>query len=125
LSSNEVVLAGILAEDSAGVWLVTNGYAASFAAPKARTNTAVSVGGLTLSGSAAANYTLAQREGLTASIRPRPLTITAAANTKTYDGTTGAAAIPVLTAGALQGNDIGNVFEAYENKDVGGNKTLT
>jgi hypothetical protein len=54
------VLAGIVAADSAAVSLVTNGYIAGFATAKIGNNIAVSVSGLMLTGSAAANYTLAQ-----------------------------------------------------------------
>ena len=57
-------------------------------------------------------------------IAPAPLTITAAANTKTYDGTTNAAAVPTVTG--LQGFDtVTGLTETYDTKNVGTGKTLT
>jgi hypothetical protein len=51
----------------------------------------VTVGGLTLTGASATNYTLTQPAGLTANITAVGVTITSGitANNKTYDGTTG------------------------------------
>ena len=56
-------------------------------------------------------------------INPAPLTITATANTKTYDGTTSAAAIPTVTG--LQGFDtVTALAETYDTKNAGTGKTL-
>ena len=52
----------------------------------------------------ATNYTVIQPTG-TASIYPTNLTVTAAANTKTYDGDTSATATPTITAGSIQSGD--------------------
>ena len=57
-------------------------------------------------------------------IAPAALTITAAANTKTYDGTTNAAAVPTVTG--LQGFDtVTGLAEAYATRNVGTGKALT
>jgi hypothetical protein len=57
-------------------------------------------------------------------IAPAALTITAAANTKTYDGTTNAAAVPTVTG--LKGFDtVTGLAEAYANRNVGTGKALT
>ena len=69
ITSNNVVLAGVLAGDAANVALSTNGYAAVFASASVGTNKVVTVSGLALSGSAAGNYTVAQPT-LTANIVP-------------------------------------------------------
>src|SRR5205085_9265123 len=53
------------------------------------------------------------------------LTVTAAANSKTYDGTTSAAATPTVTSGTVQTGDTANFTESYDNKNVGTSKTLT
>jgi hypothetical protein len=66
LSSNNVVLSGVVAGDI--VSLKTNGYAANFASAGVGNGIAVTVSGLTLSGAGAANYTLAQPTGLMANI---------------------------------------------------------
>src|SRR5205823_3711857 len=58
-------------------------------------------------------------------INQRALTVTAAANTKTYDATTSAAATPTITSGAVQGSDTANFSETYDTKNVGTTKTLT
>ena len=125
LSSNAVALAGVVPADAANVWLVTNGYTASFTTPRLGNNIVVVVGNLTLGGSAAANYVLTQPAGLTASIGPRPLTVMAMPNNKIYDGSTSSAATPTISSGALLGGDIANFSENYDNKNVGTGKTLT
>ena len=57
-------------------------------------------------------------------ITPATLTITAASNTKTYDGTVTATALP--TVSGLQGSDsITGLTEAYADKNAGTGKTLS
>jgi hypothetical protein len=68
ISSNSVVLAGVLAGDAANVWLSTNGYAASFVNTNVGTNIDVIVSGLTLTGNASGDYLLDQPTNLTANI---------------------------------------------------------
>ena len=51
--------------------------------------------------------------------------MTAATNTKIYDGTTSAAATPTITSGTLQGTDNAAFTEVYDTKNVGTGKTLT
>ncbi len=58
-------------------------------------------------------------------ITARPITVTAAANTKTYDGTTSAAATPTVTSGTLVGGDTPDFTEAYSGKNAGTGLTLT
>jgi hypothetical protein len=53
------------------------------------------------------------------------LTITAAANSKIYDGTTASAAIPTITSGTLQGSDTASFTQTYDTKNVGTSKTMT
>src|ERR1019366_5215171 len=55
---------------------------------------------------------------------PIAITVTAAANTKTYDGTTSAAATPTHT-GTLASGDSFSPTESYNSKDVGTSVTLT
>ena len=70
--------------------LSTNGYVANFGNTGVGTNKPVTVSGLTLTGSAATNYTLTQPAGLTANISSGGVTISSgiSANNKVYDGTT-------------------------------------
>ena len=73
LSSNNVVLVGVINEDS--VNLVTNGYVANFVTANVGTDIPVTISGLTLSGASAGNYTLTQPTGLAADITGKILTI--------------------------------------------------
>ena len=111
LGSNNVVLDGVLPADAANVRLSTNGYTAAFASAGTNNNITVSVSGLTLTGSAATNYTLTQ-PSLLASISPAPVTISSgiSATNKPYDGTTTATITSnsVVLSGVLAG-DVGNV----------------
>jgi len=90
ISSNNAVLNGVLAGDVANVRLSTNGYSATFASAGVASGIGVTVGGLTLTGAVATNYTLTQPAGLTANITAAGVTITSgmSANNKVYDGTT-------------------------------------
>src|SRR4029079_17973398 len=57
-------------------------------------------------------------------ITKRPITVTAAANSRVYNGTTAAAATPSITSGALVPGDTANFSESYANKNVGTGKVL-
>jgi phosphotransferase system HPr-like phosphotransfer protein len=82
ISSNNVVLLGVVNGDSVG--LSTNGYTASFATPNVGTAIPVTLSGLTLTGASAADYTLAPLGGLTANIMPATLTVSADNYSRTY-----------------------------------------
>ena len=47
------------------------------------------------------------------------LTITAVANTKVYDGTTTATALPMITSGSLAVGDTPDFTETYSTRNVG------
>ena len=93
LNTSNVVLIGVLAVDTNNVQLLTNGYVANFASANVGTGIGVTVSGLTLTGSAAGNYTLSQPSGLSASITPAMLTVSAVNQNMTYG-----LSIPPLTA---------------------------
>ena len=101
---------------------------ASFADYNAGTGKSVTITGIYLgnglNGGIASNYTLANSVTAAGNITPRSIVITAVANTKTYDGTTTALAIPVISAGSLVTGDTGVLSESYATKDAGSNKTL-
>ena len=59
------------------------------------------------------------------SITKLPITLTASANTKVYDGTISATATPTITLGSLAIGDVGVYSETYDTKSQGTNKTLT
>jgi uncharacterized repeat protein (TIGR03803 family) len=86
----------------------------------------VTVTGLALLGVSAGNYKLSNHSasGPVGTITPTNITVTATANTKTYDGTTSAAA-PAITSGGVQTGDAANFIETYSAKIVGTGITVT
>ena len=97
---------------------------ASFTSKNVGTDNTVNVSGISISGPGAANYTFNTTATTTASIAPAPLTIAAVSNTKIYDGTTSAAAVPIVSG--LKGSDtVSNLSETYNTPAVGTGKTLS
>jgi hypothetical protein len=104
---------------------LVNGSAA-FVDRNAGTGKTVTVVGLALTGTDAGNYALASTGATTqATISPRPVTVTAAAETRTYDGTTAATGTPTITAGDLVGGDTGAWTQSFDTRHAGTGKTLT
>jgi hypothetical protein len=122
LNTGGATLVGVIGTDS--VTLNTGGATGLFTDKNVGVGKTVSVTGLTISGPASGNYTLTQ-PSTTASISALSISVTAAANTRVYNGLTNAAAIPTVTTGSLQGTDTGNFSEVYSDKNVGTSKTLT
>ena len=72
------------------------------------------------------NYHYTYTPVTTGEIDQANLTVTAAANSKTYDGTTSATATPTITVGAIQTGDTAPTWtETYTDASVGSGKTLT
>jgi hypothetical protein len=55
---------------------------------------------------------------------PGAITVTGAANSKIYNGTTDTTATPTITSGTLATGDTANFSEAYLNANIGTGKTL-
>jgi autotransporter-associated beta strand protein len=132
LSANNVSLSGILSADAANVSLSTNGYTATFVSASLGTGLAVTVGGLTLTGSAAGNYLLSQPAGLHADIAAVALTVTGiTAENKVYDGTTNATLVlsNAVLVGVVNSDavtlDTTNAAGAFADAAVETNKTVT
>lgn len=87
----------------------------------------VSVTGLAISGLSAGNYTLSgsSASGSIGMIATTNITVTAAANSKNYDGTISATTPPAITSGGVQTGDTANFTETYDNQNFGSGKTLT
>ena len=68
-------------------------------------------------GNSGNNYTYTFVNATTGVITARPFTVTAAANTKVYDATASAAAVPTITSGALQAGDTANFTEMYDQQE--------
>jgi len=79
---------------------------------------------LALSGTDKNNYSVNLTASTTATINELAITVTAQANTKTYDGTTDATIAPAFTP-ALGLGDTASFIETYNDKNVGTGKTLT
>src|SRR5579862_1083294 len=123
-ATTSCTLAGVLPGDAGNVTCAAS--SSTFADKNVANGKTVTATGITLSGSAAGNYTLSSTTATTtANITARALTVTAATNTKTYDGTPSAGAIPTVTSGTVQPGDTANFTETYNNKNVGTGKTLT
>jgi hypothetical protein len=73
---------------------------------------------------ASGNYTVSFVNNTSGVINNAPLTITAATNTKGYDGTTTALATPT-TSGLIGGDTVTGLVETYDTKNVGTGKTLS
>ncbi len=71
------------------------------------------------------NYAVTTVPVHTGVITAVPLTITAVANTKIYNGNTSAAAVPEITSGTLQGSNTADFIETYSTRNVGMGLTLT
>ena len=124
ISSNSVSLSGVAVGDAGSVILSTNGYSASVATASAGNNKTVTVGGLTLTGSASANYTLPQ-PALSVNISQRLLAVAAVASNKSYDGTT--TATVTLSDNRISGDALTVAYTTavFADKNVGGGKTVT
>jgi hypothetical protein len=102
------------------------GGTASFADKNAGIGKTVSVTGLSLSGADAGNYELASTSvSTTADITARAITVTAAADSKPYDGTTSSTGAPTISGGSLAGGDSAAWTQTFDNKSVGTGKTLS
>ncbi len=67
----------------------------------------------------ASSSPLSTADSATFAINQRPITVTAAANSKVYDGTTAATAVPTITSGSLAFSDTANFSESYASKNAG------
>ncbi|BDT68711.1 hypothetical protein os1_28970 [Comamonadaceae bacterium OS-1] len=101
----------------------------SFASKTVGTGKTVNIGGYTVSGADAANYTLVQPTGVTANITPASLVVTGVgAVDKVYDATTTAALTGTAAVTAL-GSDMvavgGSATGSFADKNVGTGKAVT
>jgi glucuronoarabinoxylan endo-1,4-beta-xylanase len=119
-----LALSGVLSGDFANVSLSTNGYAASFASAGVGSNIVVTVSNLALAGSAGGNYAVTPVT-LSAGISSLPVTASAEANNKVYDGGTTATLRTVLS-GVVSGDAVTNGYTAtFATAEVGSNIAVT
>ena len=100
------------------------GSTATFADKNVGTGKTITVGGFSLSGTDAGNYSIGGSVSTTADITPRTLTVTATGQTKVYDATDAA------TVSLNDDRVSGDVFTVtytgaeFDTKDIGTNKTV-
>jgi hypothetical protein len=71
------------------------------------------------------NYAVTFVTDTTGVITTRAITVTAATDSKTYNGTTSSSCAPSISSGTLVGGDTATWTQAFDNKNVGSGKTLT
>ncbi len=123
LTGANIALAGVVAGDSVSA---TNPSAGEYATVNVGSGILVGATGFSLTGASAKDYTVANAFafGNVGTITPEPITVSATANSKVYNGTTAAAATPTVTSGKLYAGD-GTLSETYASKNVGSAITLT
>ena len=102
----------------------TANFTEAYANKNAGSNLTLIPSGTVSDGNSGNNYAVTFANNTTGVINKASLTLTAATNTKTYDATTSAAAIP--TSSGLQGSDtVTSLTESYDTKNAGSGKTLS
>ncbi|MFA6016223.1 MAG: YDG domain-containing protein, partial [Gallionellaceae bacterium] len=88
---------------------------------------AVTVSGVTLSGTDAGNYILIQQTGLVADITRANLVINAVTDSKVYDGTTASVGLPAIDtlSPLMDGDSLTGLTQSYTNSDVMGTNGST
>jgi len=71
------------------------------------------------------NYTLIVATGVTMAITPRPITIKAVTQSKSYDGTTSSTGVPTITSGTLAPDDTDVLLTQAFDSANSGTRTLT
>jgi hypothetical protein len=115
-----------LSDDRVAGDVLTIGYAAaSFANKNVGTAKPISVSGISVTGTAAGNYTFNTTASASADIIARPITVAAIAISRIYDATTASSGVPTISSGTLASGDTLSFAQTYDNKNVGTAKTLT
>jgi len=103
----------------------TAGFTESYGDKNVGVGKTLTPAGVANDGNSGLNYSYTFIPASTGVINTTNLSVTAATNTKTYDGTTNAAATPTVTAGSIQSGDTANFTESYSTIYQGTGKTLT
>jgi len=122
LNLSSAAFVGVIGGDTVNI--DTSSATGAFSGKNVGTGLTVTVSGIAKTGGDASNYSINQPT-TTANITARPLTITAATDTKEYNGTTSSAGVAILTSGVLQGSDSATWTQTFDNKNADTGKTLT
>jgi len=111
----------------AGDVLIVSYTSATFADKNVGTGKTVNVSGISISGTDAGNYMLAATTATTTGvITARPITVTAGASSKVYDGLLTSPGVPTITSGSLLAGDTAPAWvETYDSKNVGTTHVMT
>ena len=85
----------------------------------------VTIPAVTLVGTDKDNYSIGGAPDAIATITAKPITVTAAASTKQYDGTTTSPNNPTISPSLASGDNASGLSQAFSNALVGTGKTLT
>jgi filamentous hemagglutinin family protein len=117
LNTQSAALIGVIGSDQVGLGPVAGG----FLTKDVGTNKPIDNVTFSLTGADGMDYTVIQPSGLTASITPRPLTVTATGVNKVYDGTTAEAV--TLANNAVAGDVVtATSIASFMDKNVGSGK---
>ena len=117
IDAQAAVLTGVITGDNVQMSSITGSYLTK----NVGTNLPIVTSAAVLSGTDAIDYILVQPTGLSASITPRPLTVTATGSNRVYNGTTAAAV--TLADNAIAGDSLTvTSANAFLSKDVGSGK---
>ena len=97
----------------------------TYSTKNAGTGLSLSAAGSITDGNSGSNYTVTYVADTTGVISARAITVTAAANSKVYDGTTAAAGTPTITSGSLVTGDTGVFSETYSTRNAGTGLSLS
>jgi trimeric autotransporter adhesin len=94
---------------------------------KTVTSNALTISGATNGAKTVFGYTLASPNatGNTGVINQRAITVSAATDTKTYDGNTSSVGTPTITTGSIVSGDSATFSQTFDTKNAGTGKTLT
>ena len=124
ITGNAPVLSGVIAGDT--VSLSGSLSVGGFVSKNAGLNVPVVISGVSLTGPSASNYSFTGTATTTANITPEPLTITAATDTKTYNGSVASGATPTLTSGTVfAGDTLSGLSQAFQSKNALGTNGST
>ena len=70
------------------------------------------------------NFNATGPYGLSQTVNPRPITVTAATDTKAYDGTPASTGVPTITLGNLVNGSTANFTQSFDSRNAGA-RTLT
>lgn len=118
-SGTPTVTSGSLLTGQTAAWTQT------YNNKNAGTGKTITPSGTVNDGNGGANYAVTFVPVTNGVINQRPISVTAATDTKTYDGTTASSATPSVTSGTLAAGETATWSQTYDNKDADTGKTLT